>query len=119
MREPDKDPGRLSHMLEMAKKLTNEKNKHTVEDLNSNTILFFGLVKMLEIIGEAAYKLTKEFKNTHNDLPWNSIEGMRHVLVHGYYKILPHRLLETINSDIPVMIPVLEKYLKEFENTDK
>ena len=39
------------------------------------------------IIGEAAYKLTKEFIESHNDVPWRSIINMRHVIVHGYYQI--------------------------------
>ncbi|MDE5976795.1 MAG: DUF86 domain-containing protein [Muribaculaceae bacterium] len=42
---------------------------------------------MVEIIGEAAYMITKEFKDSHNELDWKEIQGMRHHLVHGYYHI--------------------------------
>lgn len=41
--------------------------------------------------------------------------GMRHVLVHGYYKIRPVQLWETIESDIPELKPYIEKYLQECE----
>lgn len=41
--------------------------------------MYFGFVKQLEIIGEASYKLTKEFRENHPKTPWNKIEGMRHV----------------------------------------
>ncbi len=47
---------------------------------------------MLEIIGEAAYKLTNEFKEDNPDLPWRKMVGMRHVLVHGYNNVSPEVL---------------------------
>lgn len=68
---------------------------------------------MTEIIGEAAYKLTHEFRDTHTELPWKEIIGMRHLLVHGYFTISPDALWDVIQNDIPDMIPILEKYLKE------
>lgn len=71
---------------------------------------------MTEIIGEAAYKLTHEFRDTHTELPWKEIIGMRHLLVHGYFTISHDALWDVIQNDIPDMIPILEKYLKELEN---
>lgn len=115
MREPIKDRGRIEHMLEMALNLKDAKSRHAYEDVVNDRILFYGLTKMTEIIGEAAYKLTLEFKETHPDLPWKEIIGMRHLLVHGYFTILPEVLWDVIENDIPQMIPILEKYLKEFD----
>lgn len=56
-------------------------------DVENDPIIFFGFVKHIEIIGEAVYMLTKEFRETHPEVDWDVIEGIRHVLVHGYYKI--------------------------------
>jgi uncharacterized protein with HEPN domain len=68
----------------------------------------------VEIIGEAVYKLTKKFRETHSDIEWDAIEGMRHILVHGYYSIKPSQLWRTIVEDIPLLQPkialLLEKY---------
>ena len=114
MREKVKDPGRLQHMLEAARILEVETPKHSLESFQEDRILFFGLAKLIEIIGEAAYKLTKEFKTSHPDLPWDAIIGMRHVMVHDYYTMSPQKIWATIVSDIPPMIPLLEAYLKEF-----
>lgn len=55
-------------------------------------ILYFAVVKNVEIVGEAAYMLTPEFKDGHLDTPWLQIEKMRHVLVHGHCQILPEVL---------------------------
>ena len=115
MREKIKDPGRFSHMLDAARLLADEIPIHTLDSVQENKIYFFGLAKLIEIIGEAAYKLTNEFKETHPEMPWDSIIGMRHVMVHGYYTLSPQKIWATIVSDIPQMIPILERYLKELE----
>lgn len=57
--------------------------------------------------------LTKEFRESHTGIEWDVIEGMRHVLVHGYYKIKPQQLWNTIEYDIPELRPLIEKYLDE------
>lgn len=68
---------------------------------------------MIEIIGEAAYMITKDYKQEHLELPWRQIEGMRHILVHGYFSISPEVLWDVIQNDIPVLRPILERYLDE------
>ncbi|MBD5221073.1 MAG: DUF86 domain-containing protein [Bacteroidales bacterium] len=115
MRETVKDPGRIAHMYEAAVILRDKCHNITLESIKENQILFFGLVKLIEIIGEAAYKLTVDFKDSHRDLPWDAIIGMRHVMVHGYYTISPEKIWATVISDIPDMIPILEKYLKDLK----
>lgn len=111
MRESIKDRGRIEHILEMAQNLQEAKQQYSYEDILNDRILFFGLTKMVEIIGEVAYKLTNEFRETHPELPWREIVGMRHLLVHGYFAISPDMLWEVIQNDIPAMIPTLKKYL--------
>lgn len=114
MRDPHKDSGRISHMIDMALLLENEKTKHTLEDIQADKVLFYGLSKMVEIIGEAAYMITKEFKSEHPQLPWRQIEGMRHILVHGYFSISAEVLWDVIINDIPALLPILECYMQEF-----
>ncbi len=116
MRDPLKDTGRITHMLEMAQILASEKTRHSLSDIQTDTVLFYGLSKMVEIIGEAAYKITREFKESHGELPWRQIEGMRHILVHGYYRINPEVLWDVIENDIPALIPMLVHYSEELRN---
>lgn len=118
MREAIKDRGRIEHMLEMARNLQAAKSSHAYEEILTDKILFYGLTKMIEIIGEAAYKLTHEFTASNPELPWKEIIGMRHILVHGYFTITPEDLWDVIQNDVPVMIPILEKYLNEFGEQD-
>jgi len=111
MREEVRDVERLNHMLEAINVLINYKEHHTLEEAKSDPVGYFGLVKHVEIIGEAVYKLTHEFRDAHPVLNWADIERMRHVLVHGYYKIRPNQLWETIISDIPEIKPIIEQLI--------
>ena len=112
MREKIKDKGRLEHILSSIDIILNNKNKYEYEEVIKDPIVFYGFVKHVEIIGEAVYMLTKEFRETHTEVEWDVIEGMRHVLVHGYYKIKPNQLWNTIENDIPKLKPLIESYIK-------
>ena len=112
MREKIRDKGRLEHILSSIDIILNNKNRYEYEDVINDPIVFYGFVKHVEIIGEAVYMLTKEFRETHTEVEWDVIEGMRHVLVHGYYKIKPNQLWNTIENDIPKLKPLIESYIK-------
>ncbi|MBR4679304.1 MAG: DUF86 domain-containing protein [Bacteroidales bacterium] len=113
MRERIKDADRLKHILDAVNVILESKDRHSYNEVMSDPILLFGFVKHIEIIGEAVYKLTKEFRKTHSEVEWDIIEGMRHVLVHDYYKIKPEQLWQTIQDDIPELKPVVEKLYKD------
>ena len=87
MREKPKDDTRLRHMLEAINNVIEFTTDVTFEEYSRNKILRFAVIKNLEIVGEAAYLITKEFREEHQEIAWNEVIGMRHVLVHGYYQI--------------------------------
>lgn len=103
MREKVKDKGRLEHILQACTTLLDNKDKYDFETAKNDPVIFYGFVKLVEIIGEASYMLTKEFCTEHPQVPWSAIVGMRHVLVHGYYTIEPIDLWKTIQNDIPTL----------------
>ena len=119
MRERIKDIGRLQHMLDAINTLMEHKERYTFEEVTADPIIFYGFVKHVEIIGEAVYMLTKEFRAQHPDVDWEVIEGMRHVLVHGYYQIRPSQLWNTVANDIPELKPFIEKYVSELSEESK
>lgn len=115
MREAIRDKGRLEHILSSIDIILNNKGRFTFEQIKSDPIVFFGFVKQVEIIGEAVYMLTKEFRASHAEVEWDVIEGMRHILVHGYYQIKPEQLWETVENDIPSLRPFIKKYLEDLQ----
>ena len=101
MRERIRDKERLEHILAAMDVIISNKGRFNLDLIENDPIVFYGFVKQVEIIGEAVYMLTKEFRAAHPEVEWDEIEGMRHVLVHGYYLIRPSQLWDTIENDIP------------------
>ena len=83
----------------------------TFEEYSRNKILRFAVIKNLEIVGEAAYLITKEFREEHQEIAWNEVIGMRHVLVHGYYQIRDEIVWETIQTDLFPLKDKIERLL--------
>ena len=108
MRECERDPLRIEHILEAAHKINRFMDGKTLDDINKDEILFFAVVKNIEIIGEAAFMLTNEFKEKHPHIPWRQIVGMRHVLVHDYFRISPIEVYKVYSENLPVLIPQIE-----------
>ena len=115
MRERIRDKGRLEDILEYSKNVEKLIDGFSYDDFTADIRTYFAVMKNIEIVGEAVYMLTKDFKDVHAEIPWQIIQGMRHVLVHGYYKIRPKQLWNTIEQDIPELKPFIEQYYKECE----
>lgn len=112
MREKIRDKERLLHIEDAINKLITG-TSNSVE-IKEGSLEYFGIVKLIEIIGEAVYKLTAEFKDSHSATPWRQIERMRHVLVHGYYTVGYEFIKAVIDNDIPILKNQIEVYLLEF-----
>ena len=115
MREKIKDYDRLIHIQESIDNVFEFMEGKTIDDLAKDKLLFFGVVKNVEIIGEAAYMLTKDFISNQPDTPWNYIIGMRHVLVHGYYTASPIFIWDTYKNDLGLLKSQIESYISEFK----
>ena len=113
MREKPRDIGRLLHIMQAIENIEEFTVNVNYEMFMNQKILFFAIVKNVEIIGEAVYMLTKEFKQNRPEIPWEDIARMRHILVHDYYNITPARVWDTINNDIPELRPYIVKYINE------
>ena len=113
MRERARDKGRLQDIIEYSNNVTMLIDGYSFESLVSDKRTYYSVMKNVEIVGEAAYMLTKAFKDAHPETPWNIVQGMRHVLVHDYANVIPRILWGTATNDIPVLRKQVEKYLAE------
>lgn len=111
MREEIRDPLRLKHIVEACERLINFFPNGDIPELNEKDMSYFGLIKNLEIIGEAAYQLTREFVNSHPEVDWRPIIAMRHIMVHGYYKVNPILVREIIKTDVPKLYQQVKTYI--------
>ena len=115
MRDPKRDKERLHHILEAIEVVEQGLSVYTKDELLNNPLLYYGLVKQIEIIGEAAHVLTEDFRANHTDVNWRPIINMRNVLVHDYIHISKEMLWVTITQDIPQLKLYIERYYSEFE----
>lgn len=80
-------------------------------DLETDDMLLFALVRAIEIVGEAASKVTAETRAEISDLPWASIVGMRNRLVHAYFDINRDILWTTVTEAVPALAEHLKTSL--------
>ena len=113
MREKARDKGRLEDIIEYSTNVMMLIKGYTFEMLLADKRTYYSVMKNVEVVGEAAYMLTKAFKKAHPATPWKFVQGMRHVLVHDYATIDDRELFNTAVNDIPVLKNQVERYLAE------
>lgn len=113
MKEPLKDKSRLEHILQAIERLQNHAGNLPKEELERDVLRYYGIVKNIEIIGEAARMLTDDFKTIHPNTNWRAIAGMRNFLVHEYFQVSSDVIWEVIHQDIVTLKNDVERYLKE------
>ncbi len=108
----NQDNVRLHHMLDSANEALSFAKGKNRSDLNDDRKLTLALVKCIEIIGEAATKVTPETRGKCPGIPWEEIITMRHRLIHGYFDIDLDRVWDTMTDDLPPLVKQLSFILK-------
>lgn len=102
---------RMRHMLDAAREAISFAKNKTRNDLDANRMLTLSIVKSVEIIGEAASKVTQKCRDKYKEIPWASVIAMRHRLIHVYFDIDLDRVWDTVTDDLPPLITALEKII--------
>ncbi|MBQ3734654.1 MAG: DUF86 domain-containing protein [Bacteroidales bacterium] len=113
MRERQRDKGRLTDIVEYSDNIIELLENMTFEQFVKDKRTYYAVMKNVEVVGEAAYMLTKAFKKAHVEIPWNVVQGMRHVLVHDYANITSETLYDTAVNNIPELRNQVARYLCE------
>lgn len=113
MRERARDKGRVEDIVKYADNVTTIIKGTTFEELTADIRTYYAVMKNVEIVGEAAFMLTKAFKDAHPETPWKLVQGMRHILVHDYAQIIPRILWGTATESIPELRQQAQRYLAE------
>ncbi|MHB8627561.1 MAG: HepT-like ribonuclease domain-containing protein [Aggregatilineales bacterium] len=105
----ERDETLLHDMLDMALKAQEFLGQQGQEALMHNEMLAFALVRAIEVIGEAASRITAETRSSLPQIPWKVIVGMRNKVIHNYRAIDTRIVWQTVVEDLPPLIAELKK----------
>ena len=103
----------MEDIIEYSTNVSNLIEGYSLETLIADKRTYYAVMKNIEVVGEAAYMLTKAFKKLHPKIPWKVVQGMRHVLVHDYANIVSDTLYDTAVNDMLPLRQQAERYLAE------
>jgi uncharacterized protein with HEPN domain len=103
----------LRHMLDHAREACGMVQGRNRSDLPTDRSLELSLTRLIEIIGEAATRVSDSTKEKHGEIPWKNIVGMRNRLIHGYDRVDLDVLWDTVEINLPPLIRHLQKIVGE------
>jgi len=109
---------RVRHALDAARKALLFVDERSREDLETDEMLSLSLVRLLEILGEAAYSVSEDFREKYPSIPWKKMVGMRNRLIHGYFDVNLEIVWDTVTEDLPPLALELEKVIESERNAE-
>lgn len=103
---------RVKHMIEAADEAISFAQAKNRGDLNKDRMLTVALMREIEVVGEAASKISEDFKLLHPEIPWALIIGMRNKLIHAYFDINLDILWQTVTVNLPLLKEQLDTILE-------
>lgn len=103
-----RDDAYLLDMLLAASEVRQFTDGVSFDEFESNRLLQHAVIRLVQIIGEAANSVSEEFKQAHPEIPWRGMVGMRNRLVHHYFRVATDKVWEVVQKDIPPLIRVIE-----------
>ncbi|MGK7956269.1 MAG: DUF86 domain-containing protein [Crocosphaera sp.] len=109
------DLTRLKHIRDAAKEALSFISNRTREDLDNDRMLSLALVRLIEIMGEAANNVSQSNQAQYSKIPWRQIIGMRNRIVHAYFDVDLEIVWQVITEDLPPLLVKVEQAIKELE----
>jgi uncharacterized protein with HEPN domain len=102
---PPEDRIRILHMIEAAESALNFVSGRRRADLNADRMLHFALVRAIEVVGEAASKISETTRGATADIPWRLVVSMRNRLIHAYFDVDNDVVWKTATEELPALLP--------------
>ena len=105
------DRVRLRHMVDHAREAISMLRGHSREDLDRDRKLNLALVRLLEVVGEAAARIEPGVQAQIIGVPWSQVIGLRHRLIHGYDDVDFSILWQIVTEDLPPLVSAIDAFL--------
>jgi len=107
------DRERLSHILDAIDKIEQIVESLTIDRFREDWEKRLVIERLLEVIGEAANRVSAELQDQHPQVPWAKMVGMRNFISHEYFRIDTDILWATASDDVPALYPDFEHILAD------
>ena len=109
---PQPDTLFLEHMLQAFNRIEELLARTTREQFDGDWVIQDALIRELEIVGEAAGRVTSDLARSHPEIPWKEITGLRHKLIHDYFTVDLGIVWKTATEEAAEVRPLIEKALE-------
>lgn len=105
----------LGHMFDACMRVNEYLNKVDRPRFDADHLLQDGVIRQLEIVGEAGGRVSPSFRASHPDIPWADVKEMRNALIHGYARVDLDVVWRTATEDVPPLLAELERVVREID----
>ena len=99
----------LEQMLETARRIRSIASGQTRQSFEADDVRQLALLHLIQVLGEAASRVSAVFRESHPELPWGAMAGMRNRIVHGYDHVDPDIVWRVATEDVEPVIAALER----------
>ena len=110
---PPEDRIRILHMIEATETALNFITGRQRADLNSDRMLLFAVVRAIEVISEAASRVSEATRGAAADIPWSQIVSTRNRLIHAYFDVDNDVVWKAATEELPALLPKLRELAGE------
>jgi uncharacterized protein with HEPN domain len=118
MKPDSRNPGLLWDMYNAASEIMELTRGMAYPQFESQKAMRYAVERLIIIIGEAARRVSDDFKQLHPEIPWKAIIGQRNILAHEYGEILLERIWSVVVDRIPELISIIEPLIDQAKDID-
>ena len=108
-----RDEAYVRHMLDAIDRVAGAVSRTTLSDFEKDWVIQDAIIRELQIVGEAAGRITRELTTSRPEIPWAEITGLRHKLVHDYFVVDLRIVWQTATEDVPLVRPLIAALLDD------